>query len=484
MRVSDVIALSGVVLCACATNPATGKPVLSLISNDQEVQMGKQAVQDVKQSIGLVDDAKLQDYVARMGKEMAAKSERANLPWYFAVVDDASVNAFALPGGQIFVTRGLCAHADNAAQLATVIGHEIGHVTARHSVQRMSQQELISLGLGVGMVVSAKARQFEPLASAGLSVLFLKFSRNDEYQADQLGVRYASRSNYDVRQMPDMFRMLERVSNESGGGRLPEWLSTHPEPEHRIERVTDEIAKTAQAEGKARVERDEYLKQLDGLVYGVDPREGFVRGDRFYQPRMRFSIQVPDGWKTQNTRDALIMASGDQGAMIQLTAGQRQDPQEALGALERQEGVKLGKREKDVVPKLDSAAAELTIESEETGPLAGLVTYVTLGDHTYQVLGLAKPEVAKDHMSEFDEVRSSFESVSDRNVLKAEPARIAVFEAPDDTTLEALYSQEPASIPLDRLALLNQMQPKTPLQKGMLVKWVRGGSGEVPEESD
>ena len=475
MRVSRFVAFCTVLLGGCVTNPATGKPVLSLISDDQEVQMGEQAVQDVKQSIGLVDDDALQAYVARLGKDLAAHSERPKLPWYFAVVDDAAVNAFALPGGKIFVTRGLCAHVDNEAQLATVIGHEIGHVTARHSVQRMSQQELISLGLNVGMVLSKEARQFEPLANAGLSVLFLKFSRNDEYQADKLGVRYASRADYDVREMPDMFRMLERVGRVSGAGRLPEWLSTHPEPENRIERVDALIAKTAKSEKNPRVEREAYLEHLEGLVYGADPREGFVRDGHFYHPGLRFSIQIPGGWSTQNTREALIMANSQQDALVQLTVGPARDPEDALRELGDHAGVKLGERMKDIVPKLPSASAEIAVTTEQEGALAGLVTYVTWDDHTYQMLGLEKQGAEGDLIDAFKRVHASFRAVTDRGVLKTEPARIALLKVPEDTTLDALYARQPASTSLSRLALLNQMQVKTALHAGQLLKWVRGG---------
>jgi predicted Zn-dependent protease len=465
-------------LLSCATNPATGKPILSLVSNDQEVQMGEQAVKDVEQSIGLVDDDQLQQYVASIGKDMAARSERPKLPWYFAVVDDASVNAFALPGGKIFVTRGLCAHVDNEAQLATVIGHEIGHVTARHSVQRMSQQELISLGLGVGMVLSDKVQQFEPLASAGLSVLFLKFSRNDEYQADELGVRYASRADYDVREMPDMFRMLERVSQENPQGRLPEWLSTHPEPGNRIEHVEALIEKTARTEREPKTRRDEYLKHLEGLVYGEDPRAGFTRDWRFYHPGLGFSIDVPEGWQAQNTREALIMGSGQQDALIQLSVGPKQDPEQALSALEDEPGVKLGERNKGVVPDLRSASADVTLQTEEEGVLSGLVTYVAFHDNTYQLLALAKQDAASGYMAEFQDVQGSFRAIEDRDVLKVEPARVALLSAPGDTTLEALYAEEPASISLERVALLNQMQPNSAVKKGELIKWVRGGEPE------
>src|SRR3954466_2111432 len=225
----------------CARNPVTGKSELSLVSESQEIQMGQQAAQEVAQTIGLYNDAKATAYVSEVGKRMAAASERPNLPWEFHIVEDPSVNAFALPGGFIYVTRGLMGTINDEAELATVVGHEIGHVTNRHSVQQISKQELAQIGLGVGSIGSSDIARFGRLASAGLSVLFLKYSRDAENQADQAGFRYALNQNYDVREMTNVFETLDRESQAGGGGQLPEWLATHPNPENRIKNTEQRL---------------------------------------------------------------------------------------------------------------------------------------------------------------------------------------------------------------------------------------------------
>jgi predicted Zn-dependent protease len=222
---------------SCARNPVTGKSELSLVSESQEIQMGQEASKEVAQSIGLYKDAAVESYVSDLGKRMAAASERPNLPWEFHVVDDASVNAFALPGGFIYVTRGLMTSINDEAELATVVGHEIGHVTNRHSVQQISKAQLAQLGLGIGSILSSDIAKFGQLASAGLSILFLKYSRDAENQADQAGFRYALNQNYDVREMTKVFETLDRISQGSEGGKLPEWLATHPSPCNRIEHI-------------------------------------------------------------------------------------------------------------------------------------------------------------------------------------------------------------------------------------------------------
>jgi predicted Zn-dependent protease len=228
------LAVGALLLTTCATNPVTGKSELALVSEAQEIEMGKQGAAEVAQTIGLYPDPAVQAYVSRLGLTLAARTQRPNLPWQYQVVDDPAVNAFALPGGFIFVTRGLLTSITNEAELASVLGHESGHVAARHSVQQISRTEVAQFGLGLGSILSPDVAKYGDVAGAGLSVLFLKFSRDDETQADQLGFGYALADGYDVRQMVDVFKMLDSEEKLGGGGRLPEWQSTHPDPGNRI----------------------------------------------------------------------------------------------------------------------------------------------------------------------------------------------------------------------------------------------------------
>jgi predicted Zn-dependent protease len=164
----------------CALNPATGRRQLSLISEQQEIQMGREAAAEIQTALGLVDDTSLQSYVQRIGRQEAAISERPNLPWQFHVVDDPTPNAFALPGGFIYVTRGMMALMTSEAELAGVLGHEIGHVTARDTVNQLSKQQVAQLGFGLGSIFVPEMQQFGSLAGAGLNLLFLKYGRDDE----------------------------------------------------------------------------------------------------------------------------------------------------------------------------------------------------------------------------------------------------------------------------------------------------------------
>ena len=246
---------------ACATNPVTGQRQLSLVSESQEIQIGRDAARDAESSLGLVNDQGLQTYVKRVGTQMAAKSERPNLPWNFGVVDDPTPNAFALPGGFIYVTRGLMSLMESEAELASVLGHEIGHVTARHSVSMLSRAQLAQLGLGLGSVLLPDLQPAATAAGAGLQLLFLRYGRDAERQADDLGFRYARTQGYDMNEMADVFTALERAATLEKQSPLPTWLASHPAPGERIVAVKERIA-AAGPQTEPRVARAEYSERL------------------------------------------------------------------------------------------------------------------------------------------------------------------------------------------------------------------------------
>ena len=348
--------------------------------------MGRQASQEVAQSIGFVDDPELQAYVAGIGKRMAAKSERPALPWEFHVVNDASVNAFALPGGFIYVTRGLLAHMNSEAELATVLGHEVGHVTARHSVQQISKARLATLGLGVGSILSSDVAQFAGLASQGLGVLFLKYGRDAENQSDQLGFKYALGLNYDVREMANVFQTLSRASGSGQGGRLPEWLSTHPNPENRVKNTEARLDTLHASLGNTVVGREEYLQKIDGMTFGEDPRQGFFEGSTFYHPDMRFQLQFPQGWKTQNTPSAVVALSPKEDAILQLALAGETAPRDAASKFLSQQGITAGRASTSSINGNQAATSYFQAQTEQ-GVIEGIVSFISYGGKTFALLG-------------------------------------------------------------------------------------------------
>src|SRR2546426_4538872 len=378
--------LAGVGAGGCAVNPATGSRQLMLISESQEIAMGRDYDKQVAASIGLDPDSGLQRYMQQFGARLAATSERPNLPWSFRVVDDPVVNAFALPGGYIYVTRGILAHLNSDAELAGVVGHEIGHVTARHSVSQLSKQQLAQIGLAVGTIANPDFERFAGLASAGLGVLFLKYSRDAERQADDLGLRYMRRVSYDPREMPHVFEMLTRVSQAQGGGRVPEWLATHPDPENRRGRIEQEIAALPQNFTGVAVNRDTYLRRLDGLVFGNNPREGYFKDNQFFHPELRFRLTFPEGWTTNNGKQAVVAVSPQKDALVEVSLAKEQTADAAARAFLSQKGFSSGYRVRTSVGGLPAVSAGFATATE-SGTLRGTAVFVEHGGAVYRLAG-------------------------------------------------------------------------------------------------
>jgi predicted Zn-dependent protease len=294
-----VIALLVAVLAACATNPASGKREISLMSEAQEIAIGQQADGEVRREMGVYDDSELQRYVSDIGHRLAAASHRPNLPWTFTVVDSPAINAFALPGGYIYITRGILSYLSDEAELAGVLGHEIGHVAARHAAQQYTRATGGSLGLMALSIFVPGVRPFGDLASTGLGLLFLKYGRDDELESDRLGLEYAAGTGWDPSGVPRFLSTLSRVDAMSARG-VPNWLSTHPDPASRVDDAQPVVARFSSPSATAR-NRDVFLRHINGVVFGDNPKDGIVRANAFLHPVMRFAIEFPEGWEVQNS---------------------------------------------------------------------------------------------------------------------------------------------------------------------------------------
>jgi len=320
-----LIAITGALVAGCATNPATGKRQIILVSRNKELEIGREADPAVIAEFGLYADDSLQRYVDSVGQRLARVSDLPGLKWHFRVLDSPVVNAFAIPGGYIYITRGILAYMNSEAQLAGVLGHEIGHVTARHSAQQMTNQQLAQVGLILGMVFLEPVRQYGALAQQGLQILFLKYSRDDETQADELGIEYSVKAGYDPREIPATYATLKRIA-ERQGQVLPTFLSTHPDPGDRQIRTTQlSQAAAASAHRPLEVAATVYRKRTEKLVFGDDPRQGYFEDSRFYHPDLAFQLIFPSGWTTRNTPSAVLAASESQGGAMQVTLGTSRD---------------------------------------------------------------------------------------------------------------------------------------------------------------
>ncbi len=460
-------------IAACAVNPVTGKRELSLVSESQEIEMGRDASKGDLQRVGEYQNAKAQELVRTMGLAMAAKSERPNLPWEFHVLDQAIVNAFAYPGGFIFVTRGLMTYLNSEAELAEVIGHEIGHVTAKHSVAAMSQQQMAQIGLVAGSIFSERVASMSDALGTGATLLFLKFGRDDELQADALGFKYSLGLGYDVRESPKVFETLGRLSAQAGAS-IPEWQSTHPDPGNRVQRAQQRIAGVAASDlDGTKVNRDSYLRLLDGFVFGEDPRQGFFSGTTFKHPDLRFQYDIPANWRSANMPEAVMSQAPDQTAQLQLMPANgtpAQVMQEFLG----QQGLSNIQSSQTTINGLSATLAQFDAKTEQ-GTIHGIAGAISHNNNTYMLLGLMVPTAVQTRGQEILRSIRSFRALTDAASLNVQPARMSIVTLPEAMTAQTFVQRYPSSISADEVYIINGVQASTMLAKGMLVKRVTGG---------
>ena len=473
---SSRLILAGLlVVAACAINPVTGRRELALVTEAQEIEMGREGAAAVASSIGLHSDAALQTWVHSMGRALAAKSERPNLPWEFKVVDDASVNAFALPGGFIFVTRGLLTQLTSEAELASVIGHEIGHVTARHSVQQMSREQVATIALGVGGAISPTIAKYGQVAGAGLGLMFLKYGREDESQSDRLGFRYALTEGYDTREMANVFRMFQAQEALGGGGRLPEWQSSHPDPGNRIETVNRLVAASDANFAALRVGEPEYLRRLDGMVYGENPRLGFFVGALFVHPDLKFTMRFPEGWQTRNSADAVLGVSADQDAMVELR-GATGSAAQAAQAFFTQEGLTATAQTRTTVHGNNVVRGGFSAAAEGGVAVRGVAQFIEYGGQTWQITAYTAATSYDKYAAGFERAFTSFARLTDATALAVQPHIVQLTTLTRAMTLTQLNAAQPSSIPLAELAVMNGVNATESLATGRIIKRVTGNA--------
>jgi len=451
-----VIVLAFGCLASCATNPVSGERELALVSESQEIEIGRQSAVAAESQLGLVEDQQLQDYVQRLGIQLAGASERPSLPWTFRVVDDPTPNAFAAPGGYIFVTRGLLALIGNEAELVSVLGHEIGHVTARHSVSRMSRQQLAQIGLGVGSIVSPTIAKFGDLAAGGLGVLFLSYGRDDERQADDLGYDYTLAQDYDVREMVNVFAALQQSAKLAGQSPVPNWLASHPYPEERITLIEERLETLPAASQPRRIGEDDYVRHIDGLMYGSNPRNGYFEDNRFMHPGLAFRLELPEGWQTQNLAQFVVGGSPANDAIIQLTVvpGGRSEAADTFFA---QEGLASGQVGAEKVNGLGAIIGRFEAQTEQ-GKLGGIAAFISLDERTFRILAYTPVEKLSGYENTFRRSINSFDRLTDRAALARQPDQLEIVRLARQMTIAQFNQSYPSTIPLDELALINQLQ--------------------------
>lgn len=453
----------------CAYNPVTGKKELSLMSNNQEMALGKQSDPEIINFYGMYQDEKMQNFIKQKGKQMAAISHRPELDYQFRVLDSPMINAFAVPGGYVYFTRGIMAHFNNEAEFAGVLGHEIGHITARHSAKQYTSQVLTQVGFLAGMIFSEDFRNYSDIAGVGMQLLSLKFSRNHESQSDKLGVEYSTKIGYDAREMAGFFNTLDRMS---AGQRPAEFMSTHPDPANRNVRVGELAVKEQQktAATNLKVNREGYLRMIDGLTYGEDPRQGFVEGNYFYHPELKFQFPVPNNWKTANSPSQVQIAPEDGKAVVIFNLSAEKSLQAAMRAAVQKDSLKVLGQKNIKVNGLN--AIEFTADLSET---VRLLSYLIQYDGIiYRFTGLSETPNFNVYRNVFKNTFGGFKKLNDQSKLNKQPEKIRIKTVPKAASLGTTLTYY--KIPKDRLeelAIINGMKLTDRVAKGSLIKIVQ-----------
>ncbi|QJX46971.1 M48 family metalloprotease [Hymenobacter taeanensis] len=473
----------------CSTNPVSGKREVSLVSEEQELAMGKEADPQVIAQYGLYENEALQRFVQEKGKQMGAISHRPGLTYQFRVVDSPVINAFAIPGGYIYLTRGIMAHFNNEAQFAGVLGHEIGHVTARHSAQQQTKSTLAQVGLIAGMIASPQFGQYAEQAQQGLGLLFLKFGRDDEREADQLGVEYSSKIGYDAHQMADFFQTLQREQQKSTAEALPPFLSTHPDPGDRYNTV-HQLATQWQQKMPAtnlQVNRNSYLQMIDGIVYGEDPKQGFLEKGVFYHPVLKFQFPVPTSWKFQNSPQQVQMAPQDGKALMILTLAPGETLEAAAQQMIKQYQLQVVESKSITINGLPALAVvadqvaqqqqqpQQQQQQQQAAQVSArtLIHFIRYGNANYVLLGASSPQDFATYAPQFSSTAQGFRQLTDPDKLNRKPERVRVKTLKLRSNLsQALRSNGVPEARLEEMAILNGMQLNEQVNAGSLIKVV------------
>jgi len=475
-----VLALSG---CASTPNPVSGRQDRFVMSEQDEISSGRRIHQQVLQEYRPYNNAALQRYVNDIGQKLAAQSERPSLPWTFTVVDSPEINAFAVQGGFIYITRGLMAYLGSEAELAGVIGHEIGHVTARHGARADRDQKAASVVQILGVLAGAYfggeqgAELGAQVAGGGAAAGFLlPRSREHELQADSLGAKYLQRVNYDPDVLINVIQTLKsqetfaRDQQRADGPQAdetPNWLRTHPANEDRLRamrQVADQYSGKYQDAGIQR-----YLQTVDGITFGDGREQGVTRGQNFYHEPLGFVLRAPPRFSIQNASSELTILSDDMQAAVavRLSGNTRGDHNAVIRTMlaPDQGGTE--------ATTINGLRATNFIGSKQNKPIDA--TVITLGNNDYLFQKLHNPNTRGAYDVAMREAVASFRRISAADAAAARPYTIRAVALPRGASPFAELARFVPNLKNaeGRLRLLNQVYPQGNIAPGQLVKAIQ-----------
>jgi len=477
-----LLLVSALLASACSTNPVTGNQDFVLMSEEQEISLGRQYSAEIVKESPVYDDPELASLVQTIGEQVAANSHRPDLIYRFTVLDSDKVNAFALPGGYIYITRGLLAYLNSEAELAAVLGHEIGHVTARHSVRQHGTATMAGI---LGAVVSASTgiQGAGDLSRLAGTAVVRGYGREHELEADRLGAEYLAKSGYDP---GGMLKVVGVLKNQEAFDKLVAeqedreptayhgLFSTHPENDKRFQEVVAAAGKFRQA-NTAHIGRDRYLHAIDGLVFGDSERDGILRNNRFYHRDLDFGLTFPADWRIDNTSDRVMAIAPENKALVQLTItdlNKRISPQAFMTQRMKLDNMKSGR-----AITVDGLQGYTAIANGKTPWGTRRVRYAVLfrNDKAWIIAGAAKQ---RSQMQDYDPVIldtvNSYHALSGKEKELAAGKRLGLIRATPGTRYADLARTSPVThLPEEQLRLLNGNYPDGEPDASSLIKIVR-----------
>lgn len=475
-------------LCTCVVqrSPVTGKKRAYAYTWKQEIEIGREADIEIQQQYGIYDDPELSKYVNKIGQEVLARSdlqspealdEYKNTRFTFRVLNSPVVNAFALPGGYIYVTRGLLAYLENEAQLAVILGHEISHVAARHSSQKAFQESVGQIALIGGAIVGEQVlgisgQDILNIGGTAAKLLFLRYSRDDEREADRLGVEYAAKAGYKTSEASRFFTSLKRISQQQENT-LPSLLSTHPDPgdrEKNINKLSDEWINKGLS--MSFINEQKYMEEINGLIFGENPREGFFENGIFYHPGLKFRFPVPAGWTMYNEASQVVFISENQDAVMLFQADSKSDsPANSVSAFLNQQGITV--IEKGVVPQSAYQAYKAVAKARtQNNEMIGLYIYaLRYNNRVYRFIDYTTENKYESFEPVFALSGNRFSPITNSKILNIQPVRIKVVRLEKSEKFSNLLPKQlPENITPEDIAIMNQAKLSGFLPGGFYLK--------------
>lgn len=478
------------VTAGCAVNPATGqRSFTALMSPEDELRVGREEHPKlVRQFGGPYDKPALASYIDTVGRSLARTTELPNLPYSFTVLDDDLVNAFALPGGYIHITRGLLVLASDEAEMASVLAHELGHVTARHSAERYSQAVVAQVAAGVFGIAGAAAGVpgVGDVAAVGAQAYLQSYSREQELEADKLGIRYMSRVGYDPQAMVRFFQKLDAftqlqaaMAGDPGAAQRFSIMASHPRTGDRVAQAM-RLA-TISAGARKDDSKDRYLSAIDGVIFGDSPDEGVRRGRDFDHPKLRIGFTVPPGFVMFNS-PRQVTARGPGNAVIAFDSETRADVAQAttdiVAYLTTVWGGRLNLRtaERFSVDGMDGATSATRVQTRSGGVVdLRLVAIREARGRIYRFIFVTPPNVTERMAPQFLATIKSFRRLSAREAAAIKPLRIKVVTVKAGDTPETLAASMPfGAFRVDMFRILNGLPRGAALTPGERVKIIVG----------